>query len=218
MHERRAIWPVGLDWACAREKRDNRREKRKRRVAVSLFIVFSRCDHFLLVASVLPDGPWYASALLGQILHASVHWHGPIYGRAFCSATCNELLRCSLGWAWVLLIFYQDPTWWKIEFGSSEVAKATSEGRKLLLAIRLASNGPIGDLLHIFSACWWVGHIASKQIAQTTMREGYICLLTHKRKEKQRERWKSVWRAISETDYRLAGRDKLLCMAIFGKI
>ena len=142
MHERRAIWPIGLDWAGAREKRDSRREKRKRRVAVSLFIVFSRCDHFLLVASVLPDGPWYASALLGQILHASVHWHGPIYGRAFCSATCNELLRCSLGWAWVLLIFYQDPTWWKIEFGSSEVAKATSEGRKLLLAIRLASNSP----------------------------------------------------------------------------
>ena len=57
MHEHRAIWPVGLDWVGAREKRNSRREKRKSRCQVvdRFFWVWS----FSSLASVLPDGPWW---------------------------------------------------------------------------------------------------------------------------------------------------------------
>ena len=137
MHEHRAIWPVGLDWVGAREKRNSRREKRKSRCQVvdRFFWVwlFSSC---CLRATRWTLMAWYASALLGQVLHASVDWLGLIYGHGRAYFALQLATRC-YGATWagltgVLLIFYRGPTRWKIARNPIHLPKG---GKDIELAV-----------------------------------------------------------------------------------
>ena len=86
---------------------------------------------------------------------------------------------------------------------SSEVAQATSEGDKLLLGIRLASNGPVVKHGTCFIYSTHIGELVIQpvnKITQATTREGFISVCQHTKEEKKQQEWREIVERHSSED------------------